>query len=308
MTLLFKVADERAHVWKALFAEHAPDIDVRFWPDIGDPAQVRYFAAWQPPADLHERFPNLEVVFATSAGVDQFNLEQLPEHIAVVRMLDPGIAQGIAEYVGFSVLSLHRDIPDYLQQQQNHVWQTNALTAASKRRVGVMGLGNLGLTALDVLRPFGFALSGWSRTLKNLPGVTCYGGAEQLPEFLGQCDILLCLLPLTPETTGILNADTFAALPKGAKLINLGRGGHLVEADLLAAVDSGQIGHAIVDVLNEEPPTQDHPFWSHPKIWVTPHVGAMTDPRTAFEVLLGNVRRHERGEDMVGAVARGAGY
>lgn len=308
MTLLFKVADERALAWEALFAKHAPDIPIRFWPDIGDPAQVRYFAAWQPPADLYERFPNLQVVFATSAGVDQFDLDHVPESVSVVRMLDPGIAQGIIEYAGFAVLSLHRQMPAYLQQQREGVWKTYPLLAASKRRVGVMGLGNLGQAALNALRPFGFTLSGWSRTLKALPGVQCYGGAEQLPAFLGCCDILLCLLPLTADTAGILNAQTFAALPAGASLINLGRGGHLVEADLLAALDAGHLEHAIVDVLEEEPPRSDHPFLRHPKIWLTPHIGAMTDPQSAFEVLLDNVRRQQRGERMTGLVEPGAGY
>ncbi|MBD8623920.1 2-hydroxyacid dehydrogenase [Pseudomonas sp. CFBP 13727] len=308
MTLLFKVPDERASAWKALFAQHAPDIPVRFWPDIGDPAQVRYFAAWQPPADLYDRFPQLQVVFATSAGVDQFDLAHVPEAVSVVRMLDPGIAQGIIEYAGFAVLALHRQMPTYLQQQREGKWAIHPLLEAGKRRVGVMGLGNLGQAALNALRPFGFALSGWSRTLKTLPGVQCHGGREQLPDFLGSCDILLCLLPLTADTAGILDAQTFAALPAGASLINLGRGGHLVEADLLAALDSGHLGHAIVDVLEEEPPRSDHPFLSHPNIWLTPHIGAMTDPHSAFQVLLDNIRRHQRGEPMAGLVEPGTGY
>lgn len=308
MTLLFKVDDERGAAWKALFAEHAPDIEVRLWPDIGDPAQVRYFSAWQPPQDLHARFPHLQVVFATSAGVDQFDLSQLPEQVALVRMLDPGIVSGIVEYAAFAVLGLHRQMPLYLEQQRRAVWQPQPLRAAKKRRVGVMGLGNLGQAVLEALRPFGFELSGWSRSAKALDGIEVYEGAQQLPAFLGQCDILICLLPLTADTAGILDARTFAALPTGAALINLGRGGHLVEADLLAALACGQLEQAIVDVLNDEPPAHDHPFWQHPRIWLTPHIGAMTDPDSAFEMLLGNIRRHQRGEAMLGLVERSTGY
>ncbi len=171
-----------------------------------------------------------------------------------------------------------------------------------------MGLGNLGVAVLQALQPFGFQLSGWSRTQKHIPGVTCYGGEAQLSEFSGQCDILICLLPLTRETAGILNAHLFATLPAGASLINLGRGGHLVEADLLAALDSGHLEHAIIDVLHDEPPGPDHAYFSHPNIWLTPHIGAMTDPYSAFEVLLENLRRHGRGEAMLGTVGRSAGY
>jgi glyoxylate/hydroxypyruvate reductase A len=308
MTLLFKIDDERGSAWKALFNTHAPDIDVRLWPDIGDPGQVRYFASWESPKDLSARFPNLEVVFATSAGVDQFDLNTLPEPIEVVRMLDPGIAQGIVEYVCFAVLSLHRDMPLYLEQQRQNQWQTRPLTPARQRRIGVMGLGNLGVAALNALRPFGFSLSGWARSEKHIDGVQCFAGEQQLQPFLNQCDVLICMLPLTEDTRGILNADTFAALPHGARLINLGRGGHLVEADLLDALASGQIEHAILDVLNDEPPSQDHPYWQHPRIWLTPHIGAMTSPATAFDGLLANIRRHQNGEAMHGAVARNEGY
>ena len=308
MALLFKVPDARGIAWKSLFDTQAPDIDLRLWPDIGEPSQVRYFSAWQPPQNLHERFPNLEVIFATSAGVDQFDLGQLPEHIKVVRMLDPGIAQGIVEYACFAVLSLHRQMPQYLQQQRERQWQMHELTPARKRRVGVMGLGNLGVATLESLRPFGFELSGWARSDKDIPGVQCFAGSEQLPTFLGQCEILICLLPLTEETRGILNASIFAAMPNGAQLINLGRGGHLVESDLLEALDSGHLTHAIIDVLNDEPPAADHPFWHHPKVWLTPHIGANTSPDSAFDVLLANIRRHERGETMHGEIARDQGY
>lgn len=308
MTLLFKVEDARGLAWKALFAKHAPDIDVRLWPDVGDPTDIRYFSAWMPPSNLHEQFPNLEVVFATSAGVDQFDLSTLPEHVDVVRMLDPGIARGIVEYVCFAVLSLHREMPLYIDLQRKKQWQTRPLIPAAQRRIGVMGLGNLGVAALQSLQPFGFALSGWARSEKNIDGVRCFAGNEQLTPFLNQCDILICLLPLTDDTRGILNAQTFAALPHGARLINLGRGGHLIEADLIDALESGQIENAIVDVLNEEPPVDDHPFWLHPRIWMTPHIGAMTSPDSAFEVLLANIRRHQRGEPMQGAIARDEGY
>jgi glyoxylate/hydroxypyruvate reductase A len=308
MTLLFKVDTDRGLAWKNLFERHAPDIDVRFWPDVGDPDAVRYLATWQPPPNIHLMFPNLEAIFATSAGVDQFDLSSLPTRVEVVRMLDPGIAQAIVEYACFAVLALHRKMPEYLAQQRQQQWRIRPWVAAHQQRVGVMGLGNLGMAVLDRLRTFGFSLKGWARSARQIDAVQCFAGTEQLPTFLSQCDILICLLPLTEDTRGILDGATFAALPRGATLINLGRGGHLVETDLLQALDSGHLEHAVLDVLNDEPPAADHPFWQHPRIWLTPHIGAMTQPETAFEVLLANIRRHQQGESMTGTIKRSSGY
>lgn len=307
MALLYKADSERGQQWQALFAEHAPDIEVRLWPDVGNPADIRYLMAWQPPENLRV-FPNLEVVFATSAGVDQFDLRQLPEQVPVVRMQDPGIVQGIVEYACMAVLSLHRQLPLYLQQQRQGQWQEQPWVPARQRRVGVMGLGMLGKAVLQHLRPFGFNLRGWSRSRQPLDGVECFAGAEQLPDFLSQCDTLLCLLPLTEHTRGLLNARTLGLLPRGASLINLGRGAHLVEQDLLQALDSGQLSHAIVDVVQEEPAPEQHPFWQHPNIWLTPHIGAVTLPESAFAPLLDNLRRHQRGQAMSGVIEKHQGY
>jgi glyoxylate/hydroxypyruvate reductase A len=308
MTLLFKVDPDRGRAWKALFAEHAPDIEVRLWPEIGDPSQIRYLATWQPPEDIAGQFSNLQVLFATSAGVDQFDSHALPPSVQIVRMLDPGIVQGIVEYATLAVLALHRDLPLYLDQQRQGLWQVQQNVPAAQRRVGVMGLGNLGQAVLRQLHGFGFALRGWSRSAKQIEGVHCYAGDAGLPGFLAGCDILICLLPLTAHTAGILDARLFDALPRGASVVNLGRGGHLREADLLAALDSGQLRRAIVDVLSCEPPAPDHPLLHHPKVWVTPHIGAVTHPASAFQVLLDNLRRHQRGEPMQGRVSRERGY
>ena len=174
--------------------------------------------------------------------------------------------------------------------------------------MGVMGLGTQAQQILATLAPFGFALSGWARSVHEIEGVDCFAGHAQLSAFLGQCDILLCVLPLTEQTEGILDQNLFALLPRGAGLINMGRGGHLVEGDLLEALESGQLGGAILDVLQVEPAAADHPFWGHPQVVLTPHVAAMTQPASAFGVLLENIRRFERGERMVGQIDRNRGY
>lgn len=308
MALLYKADPVRGEQWQALFAEQAADIEWRAWPDIGDPRDIRYLAAWQAPDDLDTLLPNLQVLFALSAGVDQLDLGRLPASLPVVRLLDPGITQGMCEYASFAVLSLHRDMLRYRQQQIEKHWQAHRLVPAQQRRVGVMGLGLQARQILASLQPYGFALSGWARSQHRIPGVDCFAGAEQLPAFLGQCDILLCALPLTEQTQGILDRQLFQHLPKGAALVNIGRGGHLVEADLLDALASGQLSGAVLDVLQEEPAGPDHPFWHHPQILLTPHIAAMTQPESAFAVLLENIRRHQRGEPMRGQIDRGQGY
>jgi len=308
MALLYKADPVRGQHWQALFAEHAPDIEWRAWPDIGNPDDIEYLAAWQAPDDLQRVLPNLKVLFALSAGVDQLDLSRLPPELPVVRLLDPGITRGMCEYASWAVLSLHRDMLRYRQQQVARCWQAHLLQPAVSRRVGVLGLGTQAQQILATLAPLGFALSGWARSAHQLAGVDCYAGTAQLPAFLSQCDILLCVLPLTEQTQGILNRQLFAQLPQGAALINMGRGGHLVEEDLLDALDSGQLSGAVLDVLQEEPAPAEHPFWAHPQIVLTPHIAAMTQPASAFGVLLENIRRFERGEPMTGEVDRHKGY
>lgn len=308
MAFLYKADPRRGAEWAALFATQRPGLPFHIWPETGDPAAVRYLAAWLPPDDLMARFPNLEVLFSVGAGVDQFDLAALPPGLPVVRMVEPGIIGGMVEYVTMSVLALHRDMPAYLAQQRAESWRPIRVRPASARRVGVLGLGELGRAVLGALAPFGFALSGWSRSGGDLPGVACHAGAAALPGFLAGCDILVCLLPLTAQTRGILDRALLAQLPPGAALVNAGRGGHLVQQDLLAALESGHLCAAILDVADPEPLPPGHPFWSHPRIWLSPHVASMTQPETAVAAVLANLDRHGRGEPMLGLVDRARGY
>lgn len=269
---------------------------------------MRYLAAWLPPADAMGTFPNLEVLFSVGAGVDQFDFASLPPGLPVVRMIEDGIIGGMVEYVTASVLALHRDFPRYRELQGAQRWEPIRVHPASARRVGVMGLGVLGRAVLAQLARFGFALSGWSRSPHRIEGVECHAGRDALPEFLARCDILVCLLPLTPDTRGILDRRLFAALPRGAGIVNVARGPHLVAEDLLAALDSGQVSAAMLDVADPEPLPPGHPFWSRPRIWLTPHVASMTQPETAVEAVIANLRRHARGEPLHGLVDRRSGY
>jgi len=308
MTFLYKANAIRGQEWARCFAARAPDLPFRLWPDVGDPADVRYLAAWVPPDDIATIFPNLELVFSVGAGVDQFDVSRLPPHVPLIRMLEPGIAEGMVEYVTMAVLALHRDLLQYIGQQREQTWREIRITQAAKRRVGVMGLGLLGQAVLERLKAFGFPLAGWNRSPRSIKDVDCYAGGQTLSDFLARTDILVCLLPLTNETRGILSTNLFEALPRGAQLVNVGRGGHLVEADLIEALDSGALSAAVLDVAEHEPLPAGHPLWSHPRILLTPHIASMTTPEAAVDFVLETIARHRRGEALPGRVDLARGY
>ena len=308
MTLLYKADPERGKLWAQHFAQKAPEIPFRLWPDVGDPAAVRYLAAWQPPDDPARTLPNLEVIFSVGAGIDQFDLSRVPPHIAVVRMIEPGIVEGMVEYVTQAVLTIHRDLFDYALQQRQRVWREMPVRAASTRRVGVLGLGMLGTAVLERLRLFGFPCAGWSRSEHRIEGVECFAGVEALDAFLARTDVLVCLLPLTDATRGLLDKRLFGKLPKGASFVNVGRGAQVNQQDLLDALDSGQLQNAILDVTDPEPLPDSHPFWTHPRVRITPHIASATRPESAVDVVLENIRRRRDGVPMVGEVDRSRGY
>jgi len=304
---LYKADPIRGAEWASWFAIKAPDIEFAQWPWTGDPARVRYLAAWEPPAAL-DVFPSLELLFSVGAGIDQFDFSRIPNTLPVVRMVEEGIIGGMVEYVTLAVLAIHRHWQRYGEQQRALVWKAHRVLPASSRRVGVLGLGILAQAVLAGLRPFGFPCAGWSRSAHSIEDVECYAGAAQLPAFLARCDVLICLLPLTGDTEGILDGAVFAALPDGAALINVGRGGHLNEGDLLAALDSGKLASATLDVFASEPLPESHPFWHHPGVTMTPHIASMTQPETAVDAVLANLRRHAERLPLRGLVKREQGY
>lgn len=308
MHIVYKSEAERGVIWQRWLARHAPDIHLHLWPEVGNPDEVEMLIAWQPPENVMAVFPHLRALLSVGAGADQLNIEALPPDLPVVRMIEPGLTRGMVEYVTFAVLGLHRDMPRYLQQQREARWLPHNAQPASARRVGVMGLGELGQASLNQLVSLGFDCAGWSRTPKEMNGVRCFHGKAQLPSFLARSDILVCLLPLTPETRGLLNQALFAQLPRGAALVQAGRGAQLVADDLLAGLERGQLRAAVIDVTDPEPLPAAHPFWHHPAIWLTPHIASQTQNESAVAALLENLRRYQRGETMVGAIDRRRGY
>jgi glyoxylate/hydroxypyruvate reductase len=309
MVLLFFSNADSAADWRRELARQLPDLEFRAWPEIGDPSEIDAALVWRPPPGLLERLPNLRLVASLGAGVDHiFADPSLPQGVPVVRLVDPYMTAAMSEYVQLQVLRLHRGDLLYLAQQRQGIWRQWPQVNAAERRVGVLGLGVLGSDAALKLEVLGFDVAGWSRSEKKLAGIPCFHGAEGLAALAERSEILVCLLPLTPATEGILDARLFRRLPQGAALVNCGRGRHLVEADLLAALEGGQLGAAVLDVFRDEPLPPDHPFWRHERILVTPHVAASTNPPTAALAVADNLRRLAEGRPLLNRVERSERY
>lgn len=307
MVFLFNSDAERGKIFREVFANEVPHVEFVQGGDDVDPERVKYLLVWTVPEDI-SKYKNLEVLFSIGAGVDQFGPTIIAPHIKLVRMVEDGIIKMMQEYVTLGVLTLHRNFIDYREQQARQEWQPLTPVQASSRSIGILGLGVLAQAVIERLKPFGFPLSGWSRSRHNIEGVTCYAGQDELSDFLAKTDILICLLPLTEKTRGFLNVSLFKQLPKGAGLVHVGRGSQLDDKALIAALDTGQLSAAILDVTNPEPLPGGDPLWTHPKVMITPHIASVTQPATAAQVVANNIRRHQVGEKMIGLIDQNRGY
>jgi glyoxylate/hydroxypyruvate reductase A len=308
MALMFLSPDDPAEAWRDVLLAALPELDFRIWPDIGDPAEIDLALVWRPPQGELARYPNLRAILSLGAGIDGLLAQRGLPDVPIARMVDPSLTRTMTEYVLLAVLRHHRQLDHYEREQRATRWSYAFPPQAADRRVGVMGLGVLGATAALTLANHGFPVAGWSRTAKQLPGIESFAGEQRLGHFLARTDILVCLLPLTRDTAGILNARTFAGLPRGAFLINVARGAHLVEADLIAALDSGQLAGATLDVFGEEPLPPGNPLWRHPKVLITPHVASYSLPATGAEGVVENIRRARAGQTLLHQVDRARGY
>lgn len=300
--------------WRERFRRVCPDRAVALVPhDPIDPAAVRYAAVWKPKPGTLGLYPKLEIIFNLGAGVDAVLADKTLPDVPLVRVAVGDLTQRMTEYVVMHVLMHHRRQAYYTQSQKDRVWAPKLQWAARDLRVGVMGLGVLGRDAAEVLARIGFDVAGWSATAKQIPGIRCFAGEAQLGDFLARTDVLVCLLPLTPATRGILNRKLFEHLAHDGRLgapvvINAGRGGLQVEADILAALDAGTLGGVTLDVFGTEPLPADSPFWSHPKVTLSPHNAADTDADDISVYVAGQIAAFERGEKLVNVVDRASGY
>jgi len=309
MALLFRSSVDSEARWKPQLTRLMPELEVRIWPEIGDTAEIDYALVWRPAPGSLASLPNLKLILSLGAGVDHILTDpHLPGGVPIVRLVDPYMTDAMSEYVVLQVLRLHRQDFDYRCQQERRMWLELDQKNAAERAVGILGFGELGQDAARKLQGLGFDVALWGRRQRTAEGLLGYAGSTGLSVLLDRSEILVCLLPLTAETEGILNASTFAMLPKGAALINAARGRHLVEEDLLAALASGRLSAAVLDVFRDEPLPADHPFWHHPRIVVTPHVAAATHPPTAAPIILDNIRRLEAGLPLLNQVDPARGY
>lgn len=294
--------------WQAAMQAALPQFEVIAWEPGAAETGARYAVVWSPPDAVFQTERGLEAIFNLGAGVDHLlALPSLPD-IPVYRLEDAGMAPQMAEYVIYSLARLSRGFDTYSGQQRQANWAPQPATRYDDWPVGIMGLGQLGSHVARAVAALGYPVAGWARSPRQVDGVEVFHGAQRLKDFLGRTRVLVNLLPLTPDTTGIIDRELLAGLLPNAVIINIARGGHVVDDDLLAALDSGGVQAAVLDVFNQEPLPADHPYWSHPRVRITPHVAAMTLEADAVEQISRRIRGLEQGETVSGLVRRDTGY
>ena len=309
MRILLHRADGVVEPWISGFRAALPQAHVVVWQEGATIAPCDYAVLWSPPAALLPELQHVKAIFLTGAGVDAIlTLRDALPAVPLIRLGDAGMAVQMAEYVVHAVLRYFRRFDEYEKQARRGLWKPLPQHQKDDFSIGVMGIGVLGTRVLEALAPFGFPLRGWSRGPKDMPGVSCFSGAGGLDEFLRATRVLVCMLPLTPETTNLLDRARLAQLPEGAYLINVARGAHVAEPDLLALIRSGRIAGATLDVFRNEPLPAPHPFWDEPRITLTPHIAALTLPVESAAQIAGKIVALERGEAVADLVDQLRGY
>ena len=315
MAFLFILPTWPVEIWVGAMRKVAPDLDLRVWPDrMGNIDDIEYCAAWLPPPGVVKSLPNLKVIMSLGAGVDAILKDPtLPDNIPIVRVNDPDLTGRMTEYVVLHVLMHHRQQRRLNDNQKNKVWDSFPTHAASGLSAGIMGMGVMGTDSAKKLRDLGFRVAGWSRSRKSIEGVESFAGAAEFDAFLARTDVLVSLLPATPDTDGIINRGTISKLsrkgPFGAPiLINAGRGRQQIDDHIIAALDADELHAATLDVFATEPLAASSPLWTHPKVTITPHCAADSDPETICAYVTDNMRKHQRGEPLANLVDRTRGY
>lgn len=309
MTLLFIPGDINVETWVSALQNVDPDLDLKIevWPEVEDPKQVEFALVRLYPQGELQKYPRLKCISSLGAGVNQLLDDPfLPKNVPIVRVVDACLTRDMTQYVTWAVLNHARHFDYYRESQARRLWTPRVLLDIP--RIGVMGLGELGRDVAIKLRDLGFVVSSYSQSPKHVLGIQHFCGPGGLTPFLNQTDILDCLLPLTPKTRHILNAKTFSQLPRGAYVINVGRGDHLVEEDLLAAIQEGQLSGACLDVFCQEPLPKDHPFWQQPQIIVTPHIASVTNAQSVAPQIIENYKRAMEGKPLLNVVDISQGY
>ena len=309
MSLLFVAPNRDMRPWKEAILKEDTDLDVEIWPDVKNDQRVQFAVTWQQPKHTLDQYPNLQAISSLGAGVDHLlEDETIPSDIQVCRVVVSSLVQQMQEYVLNAILNYQRNMNTYFRQQQQALWKKYANIAKEDIPVGVMGLGALGKPIASQLATLGYTVHGWSNSTKEIEGVQSYAGNGELNLFLSQSKALVCLLPLTNETRGILDLDVFKQLQQPGYLINTARGEHLVEEDLIYALDKEWLNGACLDVFTEEPLPENHPFWNRENIIITPHVSSITRPDEVAEQIVENYKRALSGMPLQNKVNKNKGY
>ena len=307
--ILFRSGAGDPERWREEVTARLPDVEWRAWPEVGDPKDIEVVLLFRAEPGFFGQFPNLKAILSTGAGIDGlFRDPGLPRHLPVSRIVDPQMTEQMVQWSTYAVLHFHRRFDEYRELQDRGEWLELDSPVAGPAVAGILGCGEIGSAVGRGLAAMGFEVRGWTRTPRDLGDIECFAGEGQLDAFLAGSHYLVCLLPLTEDTRGILNRDLFGRLPRGASVINLARGGHLAQEDLLAALEEGQIRGAALDVTEPEPLPSDHPLWRHPRVLITPHVSGITTPETAADQVAENIRRIRQGLPLVNAVDLSRGY
>ena len=305
MNVLFYTAADDGARWIEALRKALPEANITVWPDAG--TAIDYAVVWKPPMELIARLGRERALFNLGAGVDALAKLQWPAGVPVVRLVDAGMAEQMAEYANYAVLRSYREFAAYETSQRHARWEPRTRIDKAAFNVGILGLGALGTAVAEAIVRLGFPVTGCTRSPKALAGVRSFVAGE-LPAFLATCRVLVCLLPLTPETHGLLDRKHLSRLPRGAYVVNASRGALLVDADLIDLLDAGQISGAMLDVFHDEPLPSTHAFWHHPRITITPHVSAITQIEASVAQVANNIRRLEAGLPIEGILDRKRGY
>lgn len=296
---------------KDAFNRLHPELDVRLEPHLGRYDEIDVAVCWMPPPGQLAKLPRLQFVQSLGAGVDHILADpKFPSQVPLCRVIDPMAATAMAAYVAWAVVHRHRGMGTYLDGRRRNEWVTSTDRVAPRYTVGIAGMGAMGTQCAQALTAIGYEVRGWSRTPRSagMAGLTVFCGAEQMQDFLADCDALICLLPLTRETEGFLSGKVFSQLARGAHIVNVGRGGHLVERDLLDALRTGQVGAATLDVSTIEPLPVDHPFWLDARILITPHIATRSSADVIVAQTVQNLASFQCGQIPDAVVDVAVGY
>ncbi len=301
--------DARDMQWIDAFSRVMPELEVRLWPDTGDPSEINCALLWGPPPELFDRLDNLEVIFSIGAGVDSLlNCPALPVHLPIVRMVESELTAGMVEFCLFHILRFHRLMPQFESNRIARRWEELTQAPASEITVGVMGLGVLGRALARQLNALRYQVVGYRRSAGDIAGMEIFHGEEQLEAFMRRSEMLVALMPSTRETRGLVNRKTLSWLPSGAYFINAGRGDLVNEQDLVSALDEGSLSGAALDVFETEPLPDDSALWTHDKVYLTPHIASITHPPTACRYIADAINDFRQDKPWPNLVETDRGY